>query len=167
MSVLKSREPAPARFIKRVASELRSEYLHVVPSSRSRRILFDHIPKCAGQSLNAYLRRHFPGRKIFHMPGSAPAASVAQFRQLPESQRHAFALISGHLAGYLFDEVHPDSCKITVLREPVDRIVSHYYFVKRTQSHYLHEKVLREGLSLRDYVEQALSHELSNHYTLH
>ncbi|NBB79893.1 MAG: sulfotransferase family 2 domain-containing protein [Verrucomicrobia bacterium] len=159
--------PRLQRLSGRIFDELCAELAYARPARRPRRILFDHVPKCAGQSLNAYLRRHFPGRKIFHMQGSAPAASVAQFRQLPESKRHSFALVSGHLAGQLLDEVHPDSCKITVLREPVDRIVSHYYFVKRTQSHYLHEKVLREGLSLRDYVEQALSHELSNHYTLH
>ncbi len=151
----------------RIFDELRAELAYARPARRPRRILFDHVPKCAGQTLKAYLRLHFPRRKIFHTQGSEPAASVAQFRQLPESKRHAFALISGHLAGQLLDEVHPDTCTITVLREPVDRIVSHYYFVKRTQSHYLHEKVLSAGLSLRDYVEQALSHELSNHYTLH
>ncbi|NBB79898.1 MAG: sulfotransferase family 2 domain-containing protein [Verrucomicrobia bacterium] len=78
-----------------------------------------------------------------------------------------FVLISGHLAGPLLDEVHPNSCTITVLREPVDGIASHYYYAQRNPQHYLHEKIHREQLSLRDYVEQEISHELSNHYTLH
>lgn len=154
---------APARLFE----ELRKEIAYALPSKRPRRILFDHIPKCAGSAINAYLQRHYPRRLVFSINGQEPLKSVETFRHLPASRRHAYALIKGHLAGYLFDDVHPNCLKTTVLREPVDRIASHYFYAKRTPIHYLYDRIHREGLSLRDYVSSGLSHELSNHYTRH
>jgi hypothetical protein len=87
--------------------------------------------------------------------------------RMPQSKRHAFALINGHLAGNLLADVHPDALKITVLREPVDRIASHYFYARRNPMHYLHEQIHQENLSLKDYIEGDISHELRNHYTLH
>lgn len=151
----------------RAFDELRKECIHALPAIRPRRILFDHIPKCAGTTLSAYLQGHFPRRLIFSMNGRQPMASVENFRRLPASKRHRYALIKGHLAGHLFDDIHPNCLRITILREPVDRIVSHYFYARRTPAHYLYEKIAREGLSLRDYIEKDVSHELRNHYTLH
>lgn len=151
----------------RIFKELRRELVFVVPSTRPCRILFDHIPKCAGTALNAYLEAHYPQRKIFTLSGQRPKHSVAKFKSLSNEKRNLFALIKGHLAGYLLDDVHPQCLKVTVLREPVDRIVSHYYYAKRNPVHYLHETIHRKNISLKDYVESDLSHELSNHYTLH
>lgn len=155
------------RILPRIFNEIRKELRYAIPSRRPRRILFDHIPKCAGSTLGKYLQAHYPRRKTFATDGRRPAESIARFLDLPESRRHAFALIKGHQAGLLIDAVHPETLKITVLREPVDRIVSHYYFAKRTQSHYLYDKIHRKKMSLKDYVEAEFSHELKNHYTLH
>ena len=148
-------------------AELRKEASCVVKANRPRPILFDHIPKCAGSTLGHYLQVHYPHRKTFHLDGKNPRASVEAFRRMPEVKRHAFALIKGHLAGQLIDAVHLETLKITVLREPIDRIVSHYFYARRNPAHYLHDKINREGLSLKQYVEMGLSHELQNHYTLH
>jgi hypothetical protein len=57
--------------------------------------------------------------------------------------------------------------KITVLREPVDRIVSHYYFAKRTPEHYLYQRIRDEAMTLEGYVRSGLSDELQNWYTSH
>jgi hypothetical protein len=51
---------------------------------------------------------------------------------------------------------------VTILREPVARIVSHYYFVKATPGHYLHDRVMREQMTLRDYAASDISTELRN-----
>jgi hypothetical protein len=54
---------------------------------------------------------------------------------------------------------------ITMLRDPVDRVVSHYYFVLKTPSHYLHQAVARERMGLEDFVRSGLSTELTNDQT--
>lgn len=135
--------------------------------NRPRRILFDHIPKCAGSSLGLYLRGHYPRRKTFSCNGQRPHQSVHQFRAFSHKRRFSYHLVIGHQAGCLSDVVHSDCLKVTLLREPIDRIVSHYYYAKGNVKHYLYERIHRERLSLKNYVEMGVSRELRNHYTRH
>ncbi|MDT8445012.1 MAG: sulfotransferase family 2 domain-containing protein [Desulfuromonadales bacterium] len=62
---------------------------------------------------------------------------------------------------------HPESLKVTVLREPIDRIVSHYFFAQRDRNHYLYPKIHEQKLSLAKYVSSGISGELQNWYTTH
>jgi len=73
----------------------------------------------------------------------------------------------GHLAHELRDYVPPGTVKFTILREPVDRIISHYYYVRTDQQNYLHDRVINENIQLEDYASSLLSLELRNWYTTH
>lgn len=135
--------------------------------SRPKKILFDHLPKCGGSSLNAYLAAHYPKRKVFSINGINPTESLKEFKSLSRHKRHSFDIVKGHLAHELFDFTHPNILKITVLREPVDRIISHYYYAKCKGNHYLHTKILESGMTLEEYASSDLSGELRNWYTTH
>ena len=76
-------------------------------------------------------------------------------------------MVLGHSTHELLDFVHPDTVTVTVLRNPIDRIVSHYYHVREDAHHCLHKRVVDSGLSLEDYVKQRISGELQNWYTTH
>jgi hypothetical protein len=52
-----------------------------------------------------------------------------------------------------------------MLRDPVDRAISHYYFVLNTPSHYLYNEVTSRNMSLSDCVRSGLSTELTNDQT--
>lgn len=147
--------------------ELKKEMHYLLPSSRPRKILFDHLPKCGGSSLAEYLEAHYPRRLIFTIDGRNFAASAGSFKALSRPQRHRYDLVKGHLAHELLDYVHPECLKVTVLREPVDRIVSHYYFAKSDAQHYLNSRILESDLSLEEYATSDLSDELRNWYTTH
>ena len=151
----------------RAMKEIKKELLYLTSARRPRKILFDHLPKCGGSSLNAYLGAHYPIRKTFWINVRSPAASVDEFKRFPESRRYGYDLINGHLAGLLIDFAHPECLKVTMLRDPVDRIISHYYYVKRSPTHYLYSKVHESDMSLKDYVTSGLSRELGNWYTTH
>lgn len=147
---------------------LAKESIHLLPTGkRPRKILFDHLPKCGGSSLTTFLKSNYPARVTFATNGADPLASIEEFRQLNESQRHKYDLVFGHLAHELIPLVHPDSIKVTVFREPVDRIISHYYYVRRNPGHYLHAAVRDQDISLTDYAASGLSVELRNWYTTH
>ena len=51
---------------------------------------------------------------------------------------------------------------ITMLRDPIDRIISHYYFVISKPNHYLHNKVISKKMDLENYVSSGISPELNN-----
>jgi len=151
----------------RAAWALKKEIRYLFSFPRPGKILFEHLPKCGGSSLAAYFAEQYPRRKIFCTDGDNPQPSVDEFKRYPQKKRYGYDLVEGHLAHELIEYVHPDSLKITVFREPVERIISHYYYVKREKKHYLHAEVTADGMSLAEYVSSGLSEELHNWYTTH
>ncbi len=130
-------------------------------------ILFDHLPKCAGTTINQYLLTHYPQRVVFGTNVRQPTESVKKFKSLPEDSRHRYHLIIGHCTHQLLDYVHPETIKLTVFRDPIERIISHYFFVKQYKRHYLHDQVIKSNIQLEDYASSGLSCELRNFYTAH
>lgn len=157
------------KLVKKSVGEVTKEIRYLDASSRPKRILFDHLPKCGGSTLVAYLDDHYPQRKIFRIKGDDVRASVAEFQRRPKKKRLLYELIRGHRADKLIKLVHPDIIKITMLRDPIERIISHYYYVKRQPSHYLHSKMKEGNWGLRDYVLMGSesSEELMNWYVCH
>lgn len=141
--------------------------MYPVRLTKPRRVLFDHLPKCGGSTVTKYLYKQYRSHQIFQINGRRPHDSVVEFCSLPEKIRHQYRLILGHLAHELLDEVHADTISITILREPIDRIISHYYYVLRDTGHYLHQKVIDQNMDLKAYVTSGLSFELCNWYTTH
>ena len=82
-------------------------------------------------------------RKTFHINGANPISSTNYFRQLSEKRRFKYELVYGHCAQKIIEYIDPYSLKITVLREPIDRIVSHYYYAKSNPNHYLHKQIVK------------------------
>ncbi len=132
--------------------------------SHHKTVVFDHLPKCGGTSINSYLTTVFPNRYTYGINGADPHNSVKKFMSLAAKKRHRYKLVYGHQAYKLLDFTDPGSIRATVFREPVDRIISHYYFVKREKEHYLHEKIESDNIQLDEYCYHDLSGELQNYY---
>ncbi|MEZ6131820.1 MAG: sulfotransferase family 2 domain-containing protein [Planctomycetaceae bacterium] len=127
-------------------------------------LLFEHVPKCAGTSVSHYLKQNYNAEEIFELNGGRPSESIAAFQRYSEADRTRFRLILGHGAHQLWSLVSPLTIGMTILRNPVDRIVSHYYFVLASPKHYLHEQVVTRRMSLSDYATSGISGELRNNY---
>jgi hypothetical protein len=52
-----------------------------------------------------------------------------------------------------------------MVRSPVERVVSHFYYVKREPRHRLHKEVLESQMTLHDYVTSGIAGELVNGQT--
>lgn len=104
-------------------------------------ILFLHMPKCAGQSINAAIARHYAGRRpVFRLP-IRPAARAAELAGretmdlchdllLFQLAQRRYGYISGHFPFSLtaWTEFRDDWKFVTVLRHPVQRWFSHYFY---------------------------------------
>ncbi|WP_282134446.1 sulfotransferase family 2 domain-containing protein [Seonamhaeicola maritimus] len=134
--------------------------------SNQKPVIFDHLPKCGGSSINKFLSDSFPEKYSFKI-GKPVLDSVEKFKNIPESKRRKIKLVYGHLANELFDFAHPDSIRVTVFRDPIDRIVSHYYYAKNNKGHYLHQRINIDNIGLDEYCYLNLSHELENWYVTH
>jgi hypothetical protein len=84
---------------------------------------------------------------------------------MPEQRRYAYDLVIGHSANHLVDFCSPEAIIATILRNPVERIISHYYYVLEQPTNYLHSEVISRRMTLRDYVCAAISDEMRNYVT--
>ena len=111
--------------------------------NKPKKVFFDHVPKCGGTSVTDYLQDHYLRRKTFSVKTHDASASIESFKTKSQETRYKYDFVKGHNAHKLIDHVNPECIKVTVLREPLDRIISHYYYAKRVPAHYLFEIIPR------------------------
>jgi Sulfotransferase family len=126
-------------------------------------LVFLHMPKAGGTTLEGIVKRQYAGRKSYRFTGSDENAAV--FRALPEAERAAFDLLSGHVYFGIHEHV-PRACTyITMLRHPVERIVSLYHYVKRSPGHYLYKYGFADRRDVEDFVHRPITVEIDNWQT--
>jgi len=119
----------------------------------ARPIVFLHIPKTAGLSLRSVLERVYAGYP-YEFIGNL-GDEHKEFAARPLAERARFALISGHLP-WGAQVLVPDSRAITFVRDPVERVISAYYFNKRAPNALHHRTINDKGLTLADVVDSGL-----------
>jgi len=82
---------------------------------------------------------------------------------MPATQLEPVQVVMGHFSFGPHRFLAEPSRYITILREPIDRVISHYYFVRRDPTHYLYEASQR--LNLRDFVVACGTDEPNNDQT--
>lgn len=131
----------------------------------SKAVIFMHIPKACGSTLKDILNRQYSRQSTYETDGRNITASIAEFQQLPEGDRSDIRCLKGHMPFGLHEYLPQPSQYITIMRDPVERVMSHYYYALRCPEHYLYERVVGEGMGLEDYVASKVSSELENGQT--
>jgi hypothetical protein len=88
-----------------------------------------HVPKTAGSTLTALMRYHYRGGR-FLTSGNVFSRFEQVEAKLHEIQRKThIAAVAGHFTVGLVDQALSGSRCMTILRDPVERTLSHYYFL--------------------------------------
>lgn len=87
-------------------------------------ILYDHIRSTGGQAIIHHLKQKFPNH--YEISRSQPSRSIREFAAMDEPTRHSFESVFGPNAASLRSFVNPKMASVTVLRHPVDRVLSYY-----------------------------------------
>jgi len=107
------------------------------PADPDMRLVFIHVPKTGGTSLHAALARHFAPESVVH--ATAPASWGDAL-----SPASRIRYVSGHMRFSTAVLVPGPRRIVTVLRDPVERLLSLYVFWKRHRDRSLPE--LREAM---------------------
>lgn len=134
------------------------------------RVIFLHIPKAAGSTLNGVIERQYPRDSIYVIDAERQDAAIEEFKALPEARRAKIRLLRGHVGFGLHDYLPEPVSSFTVLRDPVDRVMSHYYYLRDQMDRgrdYTDRPWLREAgrMTLGEYVRHGPSADVRNGQT--
>jgi hypothetical protein len=137
-------ERVPPMFKRRLRFQLRS----------TDQLLFIHCPKTAGTTFFTLLSAHYPSGEIYR----------SQAGRLQDAlQEHGWPVV----ARYRLMRAHYDTsitrffprrpvC-VTMLRDPVERIISYYEHVRRSPNHKHHRRVIEGKMSLAQFMDPPLA----------
>src|ERR1051325_3091753 len=134
-------------------------------AEEERALLFLHIPKAGGTTLHSVIERQFSPAVTFSITGMTPSQSIKEFIELPPERRERIRLLKGHMPYGLHKYLSVPATYITMLRDPVDRVVSHYYFVRRSPGVGHHSEVSSGRMGLDDFVRERASIGANNDQT--
>jgi Sulfotransferase family len=113
------------------------------PIEPNLRLVFVHLPKTGGTTLHHHFSAHFTPDEIcpVRSPGLQryTVAELAQWRYF-----------SGHFNADEIKRIPGPVFIVTVLRNPIERLLSHYYFWKRHTAQYIERLQLRGPKHTRD-----------------
>lgn len=124
-------------------------------------LLFSHVPKTAGTSLRSLAQAHTPDVVFAYEGqlalGNPDLAFMQRFRagSMPR-------LVMGHFSYGVHRLLGIAPRYVTVLRDPIERIVSLYRYQKTLPSSPFAEH-FRQGMSLKDFVQSGITEQTNNH----
>src|SRR6185437_8193885 len=92
-------------------------------------LLLVHLPKTAGTTLAQLLRYHYSGGAFMGAGNVLSRPDEAEPRLRAIARKPAIRAASGHVSFGLAEQVLPGATFVTILREPVARTLSQYYFL--------------------------------------
>jgi len=101
-----------------------------VPPVRRPGVFHIHVMKTGGTSLTRMFHAHFR-RSLRYPTAEDPAArrrqktAPAMLLELTPEERARFSFVSAHMSAWIAEVVFPDLLRMTVLRDPVERTISH------------------------------------------
>ena len=146
-------------------------------------IIFLHIPRTGGSSLEAYISRNYSNNQIL----SGGVLKKLDFNGMNErkiikivrgvlkrldfkgmNERKIIKIAIGHIHYGIHQCFSQPSTYITFLRNPVDRIISLFFYAKKNNQHKFHRKIIEEKLHLKDFLLAfPLSRQLFNSQLQH
>lgn len=91
-------------------------------------VLYMHVSKTGGTTLNEIFARQYKNHEIIDHESYDDL--IALFGQLSQPEKLQIRAVSGHYLYGIHEHLNPPVTYFTMLREPVDRVLSLYYFLQ-------------------------------------
>jgi len=118
-------------------------------------LIFLHVPKSAGTTLNRLIEWEYPLFDMYSVDPYFFRWSRTRLFKLSQERLQRFRVFKGHMPFGLHARLSRPATYITVLRDPVDRVISAFYFMSNYKLHPNYWKFRREGWQLEDFVRRS------------
>jgi hypothetical protein len=140
--------------------------------AQEKTLIFIHVPRTAGTTLSMTIERQFSAEAVF--PGTLSVRRtrrtlrvllgkrntadqiMREFRGLSQDQKRKIEYLHGHMSFGVHTDLLRPGVYVTMLRDPVDRMISLYCFLRRRPDIGYYDQV--KTMSLRDFVRDIGPH---------
>lgn len=131
-----------------------------VPPKIDPTVIFLHLPKTAGVTLYQIIDRQYAPQHIYNIGGNFHTFEA--FVSLGEADRARIRMLRGHQDFGLHCYLPQPATYLTLLREPVSRVISYFYFTRsRPQDHY-GQVMASTQIDLKTYIESGIDISVDN-----
>jgi hypothetical protein len=130
----------------------------VEPDRSAQVLIFLHLLKTGGTTLNRIIEWEYSPLRICGIDPSFFRWSYRRLLRWPVERLAKIQVFTGHMPFGLHNHLSRPSTYMTVMRDPVERVISEYYFARTYVLHPRHRKVRQ--LSLEEYARSTLYHNI-------
>lgn len=124
-------------------------------STAKKTLIFCHVPKTAGTTLNRIIESQYYPFRIHSIPGGQRIRAIEKFKALSEERRRKIEVLKGHFEYGLHMHLPQPATYMTMLREPVAQVISSYYYGLSSRTHPLYKVLNENKLGIESYVDLA------------
>ena len=117
--------------------------------TKKQKIIFLHIPKTAGLSMTEVIANEYKRKNMFYIN----LLNTQEFIELSLQEKEKIHMVLGHQIFGMHEYFSNDAKYITLLRNPINRVISTYYYIKRRPQNKFYDKIHSENISLKDFVK--------------
>ena len=126
-------------------------------------IIHLHIPKTGGTTLRDIVNRQYSNEKVITIPTIGESKNIIE--GLSQKKINKLEIIQGHLKYGLHNNFDRSSKYFAIMRKPVDRVLSSYYYVISQSENPQNLGNARKTMSIYEYINSGINPFLINGQT--
>jgi len=132
----------------KVLNQLAHSVTHTENKPDLKQVLFDHFYKCGGTTIRNYLLQNYNNTIRLNLSHLIKYKQnlVNYYRSLSDGEKRYYTLIHGPYASRIMPDVPKDTIKTVMIRQPIDRLLSEYYFQ-------ISRNLMDKNCTLAEYIE--------------
>lgn len=123
------------------------------------KLVFLHLPKTGGSTIRYILKKMYLPSESFFINGDK---DKEVFNKMSNANKIKLKLIAGHFGMNFMNMIPLPFSIFTMIRDPVERIVSYYRYVNRTPAHFQYPLLQEENMGLVEYAIGNYHKDLDN-----
>lgn len=125
-------------------------------------LIFTHIPRTGGTTLRSIISGHIKNFRFID--------SFSEFSFINDEELNSYNFIATHCGYGIFNRISRSHKKVIILRDPIERVISHYFYLRNLEDNVSYSSYYAKKLSIQEFIEEnnpAVQISLNNTQTWH